>query len=248
MSRNRRCRVNAREIRVASNLALAYDSILITDFDGTVTRKDFYALVAPRFLEDGLPDYWGRYFAGEITHFEAMRSIFSHIRTDEETLRAVIAEMEPEPELAACVEALRRAGWDVEIVSAGCRWYIDPILEAAGVNVRVHACPGRFDPERGLMMELPADSPYASQETGIDKAAVVRDALGRYRRVAFAGDGLPDLEAALLVEPGLRFARGWLAKELERRGERFRRFGRWAEVARALSGDGPHSGDSDRAK
>jgi len=220
-------------------LAPDRDSILITDFDGTVTRNDFYALVVPRFLGDGVPDYWGRYFTGEITHFEAMRSIFSHIRADEKTLRAVIGEMEPERELARWVEALRGAGWEVEVVSAGCRWYIDPILEEAGVKVKVHACPGRFDPERGLLMELPADSRYASPETGIDKAAVVRDALGRRRRVAFAGDGRPDLEAALLVEPRYRFATGWLAKELGRRGEGFRPFERWADVARALVGEGP---------
>jgi len=66
--------------------------------------------------------------------------------------------------------------------------------------------------------------------------------------VAFAGDGRPDLEAALLVEPGLRFARGWLAKELGRRGEGFRPFERWAEVAGALIGEGPYNGDRDRAE
>jgi 2-hydroxy-3-keto-5-methylthiopentenyl-1-phosphate phosphatase len=53
--------------------------------------------------------------------------------------------------------------------------------------------------------------------------------------VAFAGDGAPDVESALLVGPDLRFARGYLAEELSRRGEPYRTFGRWCEIAEALT-------------
>jgi hypothetical protein len=42
------------------------------------------------------------------------------------------------------------------------------------------------------------------------------------------------LEAARLVDPGLRFATGALALALAAEGLPFRPFGRWAEVAAAL--------------
>ncbi len=210
------------------------DSILITDFDGTITRRDFYALVVPDLLEPGLPDYWTEYAEGRITHFEAMRSIFSHIRASEAAIQDVILRMRPDPDLKASIERLRAAGWDVEIVSAGCRWYIDRILARLGVDVTVHASPGRFDPAGGLIMELDADSPYACQQTGVDKAAVVRDALGRYRRVAFAGDGRPDYDAAMLVEPRYRFVTGWLENQLKKRRQQYRRFEWWSEIADQL--------------
>jgi 2,3-diketo-5-methylthio-1-phosphopentane phosphatase len=210
------------------------DSILITDFDGTVTWIDFYALVAPQFLESDLPDYWSEYANGRITHFEAMRSIYGHIRTDEATLRETVRQMRPDPRLAECVDRLRSTGWEIEIVSAGCRWYIDQILAEAGVEATVHASPGTFHPDRGLVMELPVDNPYCSRETGVDKAAVVRDAVGRYERVAFAGDGRPDFDAALLVKPEDRFARGWLSQELKRRRQRRHHFEWWSEIAGRL--------------
>lgn len=200
-----------------------------------MTRHDFYQLVVPRFLDDGLPDYWAQYASGRITHFEAMRSIFSHIRCDEATLREVVHQMEPDPQLAAAVASLRAAGWQVEVVSAGCRWYIDQIMEKAGIELTVHASPGRFDPDRGLLMELPAGSPYSSPETGIDKQAVVLAARERYERVAFAGDGPPDLAPALAVDEALRFAKGWLAKELTRCGQTFARFSQWKEIADRLA-------------
>ena len=80
-------------------------------------------------------------------------------------------------------------------------------------------------------MELPIDSPFFSAETGIDKAAVVRDARDAGRMVAFAGDGFPDLPAALLVPDPLRFAHGDLAIALAAQNVPFRPFTPWADVA-----------------
>jgi 2-hydroxy-3-keto-5-methylthiopentenyl-1-phosphate phosphatase len=69
---------------------------------------------------------------------------------------------------------------------------------------------------------------------GVNKLAIVRDALDRSEKVAFAGDGRPDLAPALLVPPGRRFAKSWLAKKLTELGEGFHPFERWSEVARKL--------------
>jgi 2-hydroxy-3-keto-5-methylthiopentenyl-1-phosphate phosphatase len=133
------------------------------------------------------------------------------------------------------VERLDAAGWDVVIVSAGSTWYIERILERAGVRLTVHSNPGRIVEGAGLAMELPVASPFFSPETGIDKVAVVRDALSRGARVAFAGDGPPDLNCSLLVDDELRFARGWLAVELKRRGRAYRAFNAWSEIASMLA-------------
>ncbi len=207
--------------------------VLITDFDGTMTRRDFFQLVFDRLLPPGTPDYWGDYLAGRLTHFEALRSIFGAVTAGESALIGVVGEMDLDPDLAAEVAALRKDGWRVVVASAGCDWYIRRLLAGAGVSVEVHANPGRIEGGR-LVMELPSGSPFFSRETGVDKVAVVRDAMAGGGPVAFAGDGAPDLAPARLVPARLRFARGFLADELRRLGEEFRPFGRWAEVARAV--------------
>ena len=124
--------------------------ILITDFDGTVTRYDFFDRVHKRWPFPPQDDPWENFVEGEITHFQTLAEIFACIRTTEADL-----------------------------------------------------------------MEL-ADS------TGVSKVAIVRDALNRSDSVAFAGDGRPDLRPALLVQPRLRFARGWLAEALSER---------WSQIA-----------------
>ncbi len=209
------------------------DAVLITDFDGTITGREFYELVLKR---SGGGEDWAEYLAGRITHFEVMRRILARAPTAPDQLEELLEAMEPDPELAAGVARLGRAGWKVVVVSAGSSWYIDRILARAGIKgLEVHANPGHIEPGRGLVLELPRGSRFFSPDVGIDKSAVLRDAQARFQRVAFAGDGPPDLPPALLTAPEDRFARRWLAGELERRKTAFRRFERWGEIPRALA-------------
>jgi len=208
--------------------------VLVSDFDGTMTRHDFYKLAIERLLPADVPDHWADYRAGKITHFEALRRYFAAIRKTEDEVLDVVRQMELDPGLKGAVESLRRAGWSVIVTSAGCEWYIRRLLAGAGVNVVVHANPGRFEAGRGLVMEMPVASPYLSPFLGVDKTAVVRQHVASGGKVAFAGDGFPDVEPARLVIGSLRFARGDLADVLQKEGLEFQRFGTWSDIAGAL--------------
>lgn len=208
--------------------------VLVSDFDGTMTRHDFYRLAVESLLPPDAPDHWADYRAGTITHFEALRRYFAAIRATEAEVLAVIERMELDPELPAAVADLRAAGWRVVVTSAGCDWYIRRLLAAAGVEVEVHSNPGRFEAGRGLLMEMPAGSPFLSNTLGVDKAGVVRWNRDQGRTVAFAGDGFPDAEAARLVPAGFRFARADLADVLGREGLAFHRFDTWSDIAAVL--------------
>ena len=210
------------------------NSALVSDFDGTLTQHDFYRLVVDRFLPTDAPDYWGQYRAGTLSHFDALAGIFRSLRTTEAELLATVDDMQLEPDLRELLDSLAEKGWRVIVTSAGCEWYIRYLLGKAGVDLEVHSNPGRFEPGAGLVMERPTGSPYQSEDVGIDKAAVVRAALETYDRVAFAGDGFPDLAPARLVADSLRFARADLADAAREAGLSFRPFDRWREVAEAL--------------
>jgi len=208
--------------------------VLVSDFDGTMTQHDFYKLAIERLLPADTPDHWADYRSGKITHFEALRRYFAAIRRSEDEVLAVVRQMELDPDLPDAVETLRQAGWSVIVTSAGCNWYIRRLLSDAGVNVVVHANPGRFEAGRGLMMEMPTGSPYLSEFLGVDKTAVVRQYVAQGGKVAFAGDGFPDADAARLVPGSCRFARADLAQVLEKEGLDFQRFRTWSEIAGRL--------------
>lgn len=208
--------------------------VLVSDFDGTITDNEFYALVRARYMPPGTRDAWKEYLRGQIRHFDAMAGVFANAPTDAAALERLLAEMKPDPAFGASARRLHDAGWDLVVASAGSAWYIQRILQAARVDVPVHANPGHIEPGGGLVLERPYASPFYSDEIGIDKAAVVRDALTRYDNVAFAGDGPLDFDAAVLVRPAYRFARGMLAQVMDERGTEYRAFGRWSEIVDML--------------
>jgi 2,3-diketo-5-methylthio-1-phosphopentane phosphatase len=220
----------------ASDAAQA--KVLVSDFDGTMTRHDFYQLVVGSPLPPGTPDHWAEYRAGTITHFEALRHYFAAIRATEAEVQAVVDRMGLDPGLRAAVTALQDSGWHVVVASAGCDWYVKRLLSAAKVKVEVHSNPGRFEEGRGLIMEMSTHSPYVSPTLGVDKKRVVLTHLDAGAQVAFAGDGYPDAESARLVPGDLRFARGALAAVLRDDGLPFRPFEQWTDVARVLLAKG----------
>lgn len=213
--------------------------ILVSDFDGTMTKNDFFDLARRDLPSAADRDFWRDYIDGKITHFEALAGIFGSIRTDWAGMEGVLAGMELDPALPDAVARLRAAGWEIVVASAGCGWYIHRLLDQADVQLEVYANPGVFAPETGLKLTLPVDSPYFKRETGIDKSAIVRAALARDPRATFAGDGRPDLAPARLVEPAGRFARGWLAHHFAKLGEPYHAFETWSQIADRLLEDPP---------
>lgn len=210
------------------------DSILVSDFDGTVTGEDFFQLVVSHLLTPKDMQPWDEYLEGRLTHLKALQRIFGKIRAPESDVVALLDDMRPDPEFAESLASLRAANWEVVIASNGCDWYIRRILERLGVRVELHANPGTY-PEGGpLIMKAPLESRFYNPEGGVDKAAIVRFHQERGVRVAFAGDGYTDQEAALLVPPPLRFARAALAAVLRTREEPFQSFSVWSDIARNL--------------
>lgn len=208
--------------------------ILITDFDGTLTRVDFYEVFMEAVFPPDAPDFWGKLHGGQRTLFDTLRDVFAYVPLGEEALMSLAPQVGLEENLAECVSQLRAAGWEVEVVSAGCRWYIDRLFAEAGVSIPVQANSGHVDVQGRLRMTPPVDSPHYVPALGVSKESVVRKLIASGRRVAYAGDGPPDLPAALLVPPELRFAKRDLAERLSAQGESFRPFDRWREVVAGL--------------
>lgn len=211
-------------------------SILISDFDGTLCRQDFYQLVIAHLLPANVPNYWQDYLDQKLTHFEVLRNYFAEIRCSEQAMEDILIRMELQPDLPALLERLRSASWEVVIASAGCAWYIHKLLRHVDKLPAIHANPGQFVEGQGLLMSLPYGAPFFSPINGIDKIAIVKAAITQVGQdnVAYAGDGLTDIVPALLVNEHHRYARGVLAQHLTAKKQRFHPFDHWAEIVEGL--------------
>src|SRR5262245_18817302 len=88
-------------------------AVLVSDFDGTMTRPELSQLAIESLLAPETPNYWARYRDGTITHFEALRRYLAAIRASENEVLGVARRMELDPGLPAAVKALAKAGWRV---------------------------------------------------------------------------------------------------------------------------------------
>ena len=208
--------------------------ILVTDFDGTFTRRDFFDLILERHDPPGAREGWQRFVDGKLTHSEGIAAVFAALRTDEAGADALVDALDPAPGTAAAVRRLQEAGWEIVVASAGCRWYIDRLLARMGLKVTVHASPGTFEPQTGLVMVPDPRDRFHHPETGIDKPAVVREAMSRDAVVAYAGDSNTDREAAMLVPAERRFITGWLGRRFAAEGLACTRIDAWGEIAELL--------------
>ena len=80
------------------------DNVLVSDFDGTMTARDFFKLAIEHLLPrpaSGCPvtNFWREYRAGRITHFEALQRYFAEIRRSEAEVLAFVDRMELDPGL-----------------------------------------------------------------------------------------------------------------------------------------------------
>lgn len=208
--------------------------IFVSDFDGTMTRHDFYDLALRELLPAGREIRFEEGPGARQSLFDMLAEIFAAIEGDEQRVCEVALKGELDPKLSESIERLQLSGWEVKVASAGCRWYIDQLFKTQGISIEVIASPGEISPQGGLIMQRLSDSPYYSAETGIDKAIVVREALATGRRVVYAGDSRSDFEAAKLVADDSRFARSLLAQMLTEAGYSHRPFDRWSQIAETL--------------
>ena len=65
-------------------------TVLISDFDGTISGEDFFGMVVEKLLKKEDIKPWNDYESGKITHFEALSRIFAKVSIEQEKLDAFI--------------------------------------------------------------------------------------------------------------------------------------------------------------
>lgn len=171
----------------------------VSDFDGTITDDDFFAYATQAFFDDKALEPWRRFKSGEQTHFSALKEMFAKIRVPQEELDNFMRKIPVDKGFIEAAQICKEKGIPLYICSAGCDYYIDFLIGdiLRKYNITLVTNHGEYSPKQGLMMYKPEqDSPYFDGNTGISKAAIVQKLHREGYEVIYAGDGLPDYEAA----------------------------------------------------
>ena len=171
----------------------------VSDFDGTISDDDFFAYTTKAYFDNEALAPWRAFLAGEKTHFNALKEMFSQIHVSVDELRALIDSIRIDPDLEPVWRACRDKGVSLYVCSAGNDYYIrrliGPLIDRYGVTLVSNT--GGYSPETGLVMTAPdQSSPYFDAGVGISKRKLVEKLKRDGYFVVFAGDGPPDVAPA----------------------------------------------------
>lgn len=204
------------------------DFAFVSDFDGTLTKKDFYKIVSEAYLEkEYLPKYesWKN---GEIKDIEYLSYVFNNIKRTEDQIFQDILKIQFDPFAKNFIEQVKAAQGDFIIISAGTSYYIDIILKRYNIeDVQVYSNKGIFK-DNGIYFDLDKNSEFYSERYGIDKLLVIQKLKRNYKKVFYAGDSEPDLKPALVAD--VVFAKGELIELLKREKKEYIEFENYSEV------------------
>lgn len=200
-------------------------TVLVSDFDGTITKKDFFWMAIDELLTpiDAAP--WEEYLEKKITHVQALSRIFCKIRMSSEDFHNFVLKILVEDCFIETLQFCRKNAIDFYIVSAGADYYIKLILDHLKISdsITLYSNKSFYTPEGGLQIcEPDKTNPFYSNNYGISKKLIIESLKNKYDFVVFAGDGGPDIEAAQISDKV--FARDRLLElcnELNINAERF---------------------------
>lgn len=203
---------------------------VLIDFDGTITMKDIGDVIIEDFGRDGWQEASAAFDRREISLRELWAIEIAHLREeDHEAMRQRAVDVAKiRPGFQEFVAYCGSNDISVEVASSGIRFYIDAVLENAGVTDLPIAAPDAEYDERGHGLVTFRDGLSDCGMTAMCKCERVWRQRRLGRKVVFVGDGASDYCAALQADHVL--ARDSLARYCEREGRNFTSFGDFFEV------------------
>lgn len=200
----------------------------VSDFDGTLTEKDFYKIITDDYLKDEVSSMYQDWRNKKIKDKDYLGYIFKNIRRNEDEIYEDIMKISIDPYASEFVKNIKNAGGDFIIVSAGTSYYINKIIEKHDIdNVEIYSNKGVYK-DNGIHFVLDEKNEFYSDIYGIDKMKVVKSLKSKYDKIFYAGDSEPDLNAALLAD--VIFARGSLVQLLKKENKPFFEFKTFSDI------------------
>ncbi len=184
----------------------------VSDFDGTISKKDFYWLVIETYYPEGKGLY-KKWKAGEMQDIDFLSQVFQSIDQHEEQIIQDILSLPIDEHVPSFIKKIQENGGDFYILSAGTDYYIHHILNHYGIqNVPVFSNKGYYE-NKNVHLSINENHKHYSRRYGIDKSKVISDLKEKYEVVYFAGDSEPDSHPAKVAD--LTFAKDALQELLK---------------------------------
>ena len=177
------------------------DIIIVSDFDGTITKKDGLYSFIEKYAKEGWEQIERDWANGKISSKECLIEEFQLVPDlSEELISSFIKTIAIDDSFKNFYETISKKEIDFCIVSDGIDYFINNILKQNGLHdISIISNRGYF---RGEFFELEFPNDYSGclNNAGTCKCKVVSDLKQEYKKVVYIGDGVSDYCVANKVD------------------------------------------------
>ena len=210
------------------------DMIIVSDFDGTVTKTDTLS----KFLEDYADDKWldieNDWRDGKFGSQECLVRQFALVPDlTPELIDGFLDRMEIDEGFLPFCKKAEKMGIPVVILSDGLDYFINKILEKNGIDfVNVITNHAYFDDRGKFIIEFPNDSRHCTNDAGTCKCKVVKNLKKLYKKVVYAGDGASDF--CVSKEPDVVYAKAGLAEYCRQNAIEYTPYKTYSDISKSI--------------
>lgn len=206
--------------------------IIVSDFDGTITKTDTLS----KFLEDYADPKWldieNDWREGKFGSQECLVKQFALVpNLTSELIDNFLDTMEIDEGFIPFALRAKKNGIPIVILSDGLDYFINKILEKNKIDfvnvITNHAYfSGKYNTD--FIIEFPNDSKHCSNNAGTCKCKVVKNLKKRYKKVVYIGDGASDF--CVSKEPDIIYAKSGLAEYCKRNNLKHIEFKNYSDI------------------
>lgn len=206
--------------------------VLISDFDGTITKKDFFYMAIDKFLSKNALKPWDDYLNKRITHIEALTGIFSQIHISQDEMDKFISTIDVDKYFYDTLNICKKYEIPIYLCSAGTKYYIEKRIGETlkEYNIFLLSNAGTYSQKDGLRLIAPEKTnPFYHPDTGISKELLVKSLKSQGYFTIYAGDGIPDFSSAKIAD--VVFAKDVLLEMCEKKGIKTEKFDSFKDIS-----------------
>lgn len=197
--------------------------LFVSDFDGTITEKDFFLIYIDKFIGQRGRQFLEEYRAEGNPSYQFLNWIFDMRALSADEYREILHEVAWDESFEEFLKEVAALGFDHLILSAGVAFYIRDALALKGLpEQRIIANDGGFVDGK-IVLTHDEDSPIFSPLYGVDKGKAIEELRKEYEVIYFAGDSIPDVSAAVRADRVFAKAALWRYFQKEPINEEHRR-------------------------
>lgn len=228
------------------DLRLRPGDIIMSDFDGTITRRDTGWVVFDGLQLKEAWDWEYRWRDREISSIECLRGQWGLVKLPPDELIALVDSIALDERFPEFVARARDVGAEVVVASDGLNFYLDRMMQRLGLQVCDddpqpgvrRDCVTRYVNRatltaEGVHIEFPHSNPACLQCGNCKQQHLSRLRL-KYQRAIYIGDGYSDRCPAMTSD--IVFAKNHLAKIFDAQGLPYVPFQSFADVIAATLG------------